>query len=411
MRDTLKSAAALAALSLWSVPTPAHAEAALVAEEAEAAPAAEPEPAAEEVAAFARKRATEMEYEVKPGDTLWDVAQKALQNPWYWPKVWADNPDITNPNWIEPGTRLVIRSPGEELPSVVGPATVSGKMGMPATDASEESDAGEAVAAEEDLAPPVAEEEAPVSLAAKIGYKAGPLVTVRNDSFITPAQLAEAGRIHASFEEKEMLAFGDRIYVKFDDPNAIRVGQEYIVYRGVTEIVHPITKAIVGFQSEILGSVRIDGKSGDLAVGTITRSLDVLERGHLVAPGGGSVTKKVAMRKNTKMTEGYVLASRVPQLETLGEQQVVFIDKGAADGVAEGNTFTVTRRGDGLGGIRAEARTEDESLPPEAIAELMVIDVKENASSALVLKAIREVEVGDRVVMVPEGAAGGSGGN
>jgi len=44
----------------------------------------------------------EEEHTVVPGDTLWDLCAKYLNNPWYWPRVWSYNPEISNPHWIYP---------------------------------------------------------------------------------------------------------------------------------------------------------------------------------------------------------------------------------------------------------------------------------------------------------------------
>ena len=52
------------------------------------------------------------EYTIQKGDTLWDLSQKFLSNPWYWPKIWSLNPSIENPHWIYPGNKLRI-VPGE----------------------------------------------------------------------------------------------------------------------------------------------------------------------------------------------------------------------------------------------------------------------------------------------------------
>src|SRR6266849_3322111 len=42
-------------------------------------------------------------YVIVKGDTLWDLSQKFLNNPWYWPKIWSLNAYIENPHWIYPG--------------------------------------------------------------------------------------------------------------------------------------------------------------------------------------------------------------------------------------------------------------------------------------------------------------------
>ena len=38
------------------------------------------------------------EYTVVQGDTLWDISEANLKSPWYWPKVWSLNPQISNPH-------------------------------------------------------------------------------------------------------------------------------------------------------------------------------------------------------------------------------------------------------------------------------------------------------------------------
>ncbi len=46
------------------------------------------------------------QYQVKKGDTLWDISATFLQSPWLWPRLWQANPDIDNPHLIYPGDIL-----------------------------------------------------------------------------------------------------------------------------------------------------------------------------------------------------------------------------------------------------------------------------------------------------------------
>ncbi|HYO70640.1 MAG TPA: LysM peptidoglycan-binding domain-containing protein, partial [Archangium sp.] len=65
---------------------------------------------------------------VERGDTLWDLSQKYLGSPWYWPKVWSYNPEIANPHWIYPGNTVRFFPAGEEVPSRVETGTGPGEM-------------------------------------------------------------------------------------------------------------------------------------------------------------------------------------------------------------------------------------------------------------------------------------------
>ena len=55
----------------------------------------------------AAKKTNEVRYEVKWGDTLWDIAQSYYNNPWLYQRIVSAN-NITNPDYIVAGTVLVI---------------------------------------------------------------------------------------------------------------------------------------------------------------------------------------------------------------------------------------------------------------------------------------------------------------
>lgn len=48
-----------------------------------------------------------LEYVVQPGDTLWDISDQLLDDALWWPKLWVLNPEVADPDRIEPGIRLV----------------------------------------------------------------------------------------------------------------------------------------------------------------------------------------------------------------------------------------------------------------------------------------------------------------
>jgi hypothetical protein len=349
-------------------------------------------------------------YTVKPGDTLWDLSGRFLNNPWYWPKIWSYNPEISNPHWIYPGNLLRFYPSAEEAPTRVEPVPGVGP-GTPVAEAEEEV---ESVRELEDLSradmkgPAPAEETDAVGVAGpyKVGYVASKSRFARRDTFVTPRELAESGSIRAAFEEKLMLSSHDRAYASFDRPADVKVGETYVVYKTERPIYHPVTKELFGYQSAVLGSAKVVKVEDRAATLVIAQTLQPIERGAMLGPWTQKFFRPVDRKPNRQAVEGRIIAAQVDVVTQVGEHHVVFLDRGEKDGVEEGNSFAVLRSGDQYG-KDPHAPTWDSNLPIEAVGELLVVDVKERASSALVTRSLKELMVGDRVEMRPDGGSGG----
>ncbi len=365
-------------------------------------------------------------YTVRPGDTLWDLSGRFLNNPWYWPKVWSFNPDIANPHWIEPGNVLKFYPSQEEAPTrveqVASGGSGAGTAVAPATD--EEPVDAEQPHELEDLSradmksPATIEEQDEVAVVGpyKVGYVAPKTIMIRRDSFVTPTQVEESGTIVAAFEEKLMLTISDRAYAKFKGEPPSKLGETYLIYETVRPIHHPVSGGLIGYQTRVLGAAVVVARDPRAVTLVITGALAPIERGALLGPWTEKPFRPVKGRVATRDVDGFIVGTRMEVLTQIAEQNVVFIDKGKADGVEEGNVFKVMRSGDPYGLPLTKEQLSppnDASLPPEVLGELMVIDVKESTATALVMKCRRELLIGDVVEMrIPGGAKvdSGSGG-
>ncbi len=343
-------------------------------------------------------------YTVQRGDTLWDLSGRFLNNPWYWPKVWSYNPEITNPHWIYPGNVIRFYPSAEEAPARVEPV---GPVAEEAPSAPRELEA----VTKGRLGPPeqLGEEDAVAVVGPyKVGQAPSRPAPIRRDTFMTRQQLEESGRIVGAFEEKLLLSYLDRIYARFKEPGAVRVGQTYAIYRTEGPVLHPETREAVGYKTLVLGQAkvtRLDVKAVSL---TITASYDTIERGDYLGPWSDKLVKRVQLRRNQASVDGTIVAVTPSVLTNIGESNVVYLDKGQADGVEEGNTFKVLRAGDRS--VEPPDRPAYGSqFPVEEVGTLVVFDVKERNASAFVARSLFELYVGDRVQMRPAKAAGSGG--
>ena len=337
-------------------------------------------------------------YTVKRGDTLWDLSARFLDNPWYWPKVWSYNPQIANPHWIYPGNVVRFYPATEGSPARIEVESEGAGAERPRElEGFSRADMNGARPGEE-------ADDVTVAGPYRIGVVAPKGVYARHDSFVTQRELEESGTITAAFEEKLLLSIQDRAYARFTDPAKVMPGGTYLLYRTERPVRHPVTGEIFGFKSVIVGAARIVAIDDRVATIEISQAYEPIERGALVGPWTDAMLKQVRRRSNERRLSGVIIAAQQDLVSEIGEHHVVFVDKGRADGVEEGNTFTVTRSGDPYGG-GMNVVPHDEGLPNEDVGTLMVVDAQQTASAALVVQSLRELYVGDRVEMRPGSAA------
>lgn len=313
-------------------------------------------------------------YIIQRGDTLWDVTGRFYGDPFLWPRLWSYNPDITNPHWIYPEGQLRLISPAGAPPAPAGVRlTPAGRQRV------------------------------------RIGRPSEGGVLLREEGFLDRDALRETGEIVGSPEDHMMLMTYDEVYVQFDaaQDSRVRPGQEWTVYTEATESDAPAEEA--GTLVRVYGVVRIDSydRQRHMARATITEALEPIERGHRIAAMARRFDD-VAVRQNDRDVRAHIVATLRPRT-IVGDQQVVFLDVGTAQGVQTGNRFFVVRQGDAWRdamdgsalepGRSVEQRREPGVYPDEVLAEVRVVSVRRNTCTAFVTASTQELNIGDRAEM------------
>jgi len=355
--------------------------------ETEGKPVQEPEQPATPARPAAKDESPGTTHTVVPGDTLWDLSQKYLGSPWYWPKVWSYNPEIANPHWIYPGN-LVRFFPGTgEEPA--GRVEVESE---PATESFGEGD----IALVEPL------EDSRVTMIGPRPYQPKGREKVPRVGFVTEKELERTGVLAKSFAETEMLSAGDIVYLTFKDRSAAVVGKEYVIYRTDRKVYHPRSGKFLGYMTLVLGQARVLQTSDPNYVrGQLTYSYDSMYRGDLVGPAGEPHILTVSRVDNTnaKDVEGAVVASMDPYITINGERDEIVVDLGSTEGVQRGNTFAIVRQMDPYDQGVDPASGQDPKLPVEDVGSCIAVEVKEHTTTCLLLRTVREIVPGDRMVL------------
>jgi hypothetical protein len=307
-------------------------------------------------------------YTVQKGDTLWGICDNYFHDPWRWPKVWALNPDVTNPHWIFPGQTIRIGGITQSAPG------------------------------SEPQAP------APVSQAASEVRRVSPRPAapppgngaLREVGFVDTEELAFAGKISGSREEKIMLASGDQAYVEFDKDKPLRLGQRYTIYQVDTghPVKDPEAGKVLGYLVRIYGDVTIETVTDrTIATGTLRDLVQPVERGYRVGPLFRQF-KTIKPRPSTASGSARVVAAVQPNL-LIVEGMFVVLNRGRRQGVEAGNRLRVLRQGDGYRPVMETWESNDDRFPADTVAEVIAVDVRDDASVAWVLGGNRPIRIGD----------------
>jgi hypothetical protein len=228
-------------------------------------------------------------------------------------------------------------------------------------------------------------------------------VSLRQVAFVEKSDLDTSITIDGAVDEKELLGDGDSVYLSYPPNRPPEVGKKYSIYAPGNEVKE--NGSSVGAYVHLLGELEVVSvKQDKRARGVILQANQEIERGAKVGP---LVTtfRSVPPKAPETDAQGSIVAM-ITADQLIGQGELLMVDLGKASGVEVGNRLFVVRRGDAVPSqMDLTIGQDDRRFPARALGEVLVVEVGDKISIALVTLAIREMGVGDIVMMQKSGGA------
>jgi hypothetical protein len=334
-------------------------------------------------------------YTITQGDTLWDIANSALKDPFLWPLIWKENPSITNPDLIYPGNRLTIpslapieralRAPAETAPiATPAPREQAEKADTAATPA-----VAAPAPAKSVTSPPTTAEPAKSGLILEKEIML-PLVdkyTMVSAGYVSTDTWVES--ITGALEPKAIFGFDDIVFIKVSEPENVKLGDKYLIFAPVKKVKHPQTGKKLGSLIKVLGILQVIEKvpGATYLTARITLSFDSVSKGSLLAPYQEPMLIYSVPNNDGRSIDGHIV-DVMDSRSINGKFDMLYLDKGKSDGVKPGDRFIVF-----IDPLK-------KGFPKKIIGEALVVLVKDTTATAVVKNSTDAIAKGDRVELI-----------
>ncbi len=297
-------------------------------------------------------------YVIQKGDTLWGLSNKFLQDPHYWPPLWAKNPAIGNPHFIFPGQKLRIFPDRIEVVDEVA-----------------------------------AEEKAPVS--EPVGVVQERVFTVTGgEGFLLEGDAKPLGHIIATYQNRQILGEDDIVYADVGRSQGVKTGNRFSIYKEMEAISHPVSHVILGHKVIPLGTLQVSEVEEGTSKAIITKSYLEIGAGAYLMPYRDR-KKVISLKAPTKDLTGYIVETQTGN-KAVAAGDVVFMDLGKTNGLEVGNMLYVVRD---VVPDQKFISVPIGKLPTDVIGAVVVVETGETTATALVIKSIDTIYRGDRLEM------------
>ncbi len=304
-------------------------------------------------------------YTVVKGDTLWDISERFLRDPWLWPEIWYVNPQISNPHLIYPGDII-------SLIYIGGRPRLTLERGRDVK-----------------LTPEI--REIPHAEA----IPAIPLEAVNNfltrTRVVQPGELEMAPHVVAGYDKRLLSGESDDFYVRGELDEGIEF---FGIYRQGDPYVDPDTGEVLGIRAQDIGSAQLKAVEGDISTHASTRSVQEIRAGDRLLPHEERKLDTSFFPRAPKSEINGTIMAVEGGVSQVGHLDVVAVNRGERDGLEIGSVLAIYKAGEK---VRDRVVGDNIVLPAERAGLLMVFRTYEKMSFGLVLNANRPLAVKDMV--------------
>ncbi len=329
---------------------------------------------------------------VEKGDTLWDLGQKNLGNPYAWPQIWEHNKWIKDPHWIFPGDPLLIPDQSKtlakatEVPESTAPTQVA-QMEPESPSTYKRLLSSEMAYTYQDFLqlPYVAEE------GSEAHFKTRGAIRIAGGEKVDHANFTDGDKIFLDGGQDRSLKVGDRRVI-------VKVIKKRLFHPDDTRRVKPLGDVI-----QHVGVVRILHVTEKGSIAIIERCLDGVERGQMLIPFTEPASIPLALRKNSEGKEPndpITPTSPSAKIVHIGDAvsnvangAQVIIDKGEAHGLKVGNMLLGVQEDEWSVGNPRE-RTHAKERTFRYIGQAIVIHLGQNTATCRIVRAKDSFQVG-----------------
>ncbi len=321
-------------------------------------------------------------YVVVKGDTLWDIAEMFLQDPWKWQEIWYNNPQVENPHLIYPGDIIaLIMVDGRRQLTVVNRGDSANTLKITQDDVEN----GIVKLRPRARATPIFGAIPAIPREHVEGFLSG-------NRILPTDELSDAPYIISGSDGRLLLGPGDRVYGRGRFRSQLPV---YQIYRIGEQYKDPNTKEVLGYEAIEVGSARISDLEGDIATFDIERSKQQIAIKDRILPSDETLLEAIFYPSEPPQDLDGEIIDVARGVSFIGQYDVVLLNVGEREGVEAGNIFRIEHLGDR---IRDPVTNERIQLPSEEGGLMMIFRTFDKMSYGLILTAKLPMKVGDKIV-------------